>query len=433
MIFYIPSLILFIISLLNEKREWGYIGAIGWLIFVTAIIISFRLLANLTYNLQKSNPMKWTTKRTASWLEEHFSDQNERIVQVNKGTPVKIMPQGSFRVGLYRHYDELVLVDLRPKQIKLDFSENDQLTTSDNVKLGGVVSLKACVKNKNEIILKLVSNEVEEDETLKSYCRVAIKTIISQYKWIELMVMNVESLKIIKDGIKYPLTQIEGCFNIEDVVDINLNPIDKSFSETLENRQKEIENTKLKIAKLQAEEKAQEIIWEIEKKKIQKEYENTALSQQKKIELEEELYKIELRKKEDTNAFELKQKQELANLEKDIFEQRIKMLKENPEALSILDPETYKEIRIAEIEAQKEKDIRIQKSQETLIKWLLDAQNARREGMIRILEELPADNIGINLKQIIASSEESDLKKEFERLKKENEDLKEGNVDDTKE
>jgi hypothetical protein len=109
------------------------------------------------------------------------------------------------------------------------------------------------------------------------------------------------------------------------------------------------------------------------------------------------------------------------------------MLKENPEALSILDPETYKEIRIAEIEAQKEKDIRIQKSQETLIKWLLDAQNARREGMIRILEELPADNIGINLKQIIASSEESDLKKEFERLKKENEDLKEGNVDDTKE
>ena len=428
-IFYIPSIILFIITLFGVVGVWGYVGAIGWSIFITAITKSFDLLASLNYETKKNKIMKWTSKRTATWLEEHFSDQNERVVQINKGIPIKVIPKGTFRVGLFRHYDELVLVDLRPKQIRVEFNDNDQISTQDSVKLGGTVSIKAKVKDNDEIIKRLVSNEIEEDETLKSYLKTSIKTIISEHKWIELTILNIATLSQLKNGIDEQLSGINLCFNIDDVIEINLSPIDNEFAQLLEQRQKEIESTKLKIEKLQAQEKAQEIIFEIEKKKIEKEFENRSITQAKEIELNEKLHQIEIARKNEANQLELKQKKAIAELENGIFQDRINLLKNNIEALAILNPALYEKIRLAEIDAQKEKEITIQKSQENLIKLIYDAKNARDKAIVDVISQIPIvqESIGVNIRQISA---ESDLAAENERLKKENEDLKSKKTDE---
>lgn len=422
----LPSLILIVIAIFVSHGKWFYIGALGWFVFVTLFLLFLDNSYKNKYNLKKIENMKWTLKRSANWLELHYSDQFERIVPINKGFPVEVMPKGTFRVGLIKDYDELVIVDLRPKQIKLDLTDIDHITTQDNVKLEGTISSKVSIRDNNDSILKLVSNEIEEDESLKSYLRIAIKTIISQYKWIEISILNTDTLSQIKNFISSTFEKIDLCFQVNDIIEINLSPVDKEFSEVLEKRQKEIENTKLKIEKLQAEEKAQEIIFEIEKKKIEKEFENKSITQEKQIELDEQLNQIEIKRKKESMEIDIQQKKAVAELDNNIFLERIKLLKDNIEALAVLNPTLYEKIRIAEIEAQKEKEIRIQRSQENLTKLIFDAQNARRAGIVDVISEIPIvqESIGMNIKQIISQSDESDLVKENERLMKEIESLK---------
>ncbi len=428
---YLPSIILVIIAIVSDSGMWGYIGAFGWIIFITAILTAFNILPKFNYESKTNKTMKWTTKRTASWLELHSSYQHERIVKVNKGVPTAVMPKGKFRVGLVRYYDELVLVDLRPKLIKIDFSEKDQITTSDSVLIGGTISIKARVRDNDEIILKLVSNEIEEDETLLSYLKLALKTVISNQRWIELAILNSKVYDQLKDGISIPLSKINLCFQIDDLIEINLSPIDKEFAQLLEQRQKEIENTKLKIEKLQSEEKAQKIKADIERERITREFENEKLTQDNKIKLEEERVKFEIKTKKEALEIENAQKKALAKLQREIYEDGIKLLK-NPEALAILNPDLYRDLELKKIEMEIQKEITIQKSQENIFKLILDAKNAKRDGIIEGISGFAPENIGLNVKQIISNSDENDLKIEIERLRKENEELKSNKSNENK-
>jgi hypothetical protein len=427
-LYYLPSILFLIISTLHNFGFWAVLAAIGWAIFISGLIIAFKQSSKNNGKQKKINDMKWTYKRNVNWLELHYTNQFERIVPTNKGTPISVMPKGAFRVGLLKDYDELVLVNLRPMQIKVDFTGNSNIITQDGVKLVGIISIKASIRDNNDSILKLVSNEIEEDELLYSYLKIAIKTIVSQYKWIELSRLNSDTLLQIKDFLSNTLINIDSCFKVDEVIEINLSPEDREFVELLERKQKEIENTKLKIEKLQAEEKSQEIIFGIEKKKIEKEFENKSITQKKEIELDEKLHQIEIVRRKEADQLEIEHKKAIADLEKSIFLDRINLLKDNNEALLILNPSLFEKIKLAEIEAQKEKEIRIQKAQENLTKLIFDAQNARRAGIVDVISQIPIvqESIGMNIKQIISSSDESEIKEELEKLKKENEELKSG-------
>lgn len=291
---------------------------------------------------------KWVTKQTASWLERHFSDTYERIVPTKKGVPLGVAPKGMFRVGLFTDYDELSLVDLRPKNLSLDFK--DGLSTKDGVKVNGKLEISAKPTDNSTTLLRLVPNSEQEEKLLLSSVKQALKIQLSSKDWIDLSIINPDDYSNTKVNILDFVNKADLCFTLIDIIEISFEPVDKELAALLEQKRKEIEKEKLQVAKIKGAEERIKLETQIEDAKLLKEKERQLAQQKHQNILDDENHAKHLERKRNENKDDLDKKKNEINLENETFKERVKLLKENPEALAILNPDAYIKIKLAELQ-----------------------------------------------------------------------------------
>jgi hypothetical protein len=365
---------------------------------------------------------KWTTQKPVSFWDRHFSDANERIVPTRKGTPLGVAPKGMFTPGIFRDYDEITVVDLRPKHLSITLNESDRLATKDGVKIGGIIEITARIKEENNLLVRLVSNEEEEDRTLYSHIKKSVRIIISTKDWTDLVIFTNNEHASFKSQILDYVSETNICFMVLEVIDINFSPIDKDFADLIEKRRKEKEQEKQQIEKIIAAQERIKLEYEREQIRLAEERKKEKELQEHQLKLDKDRHDADLKKKEDEHKAELKRKKEEKDLENNIFAERVKLIKENPTALAIIDPATYKEIELAKLKLQLEAESSKNKLLEQLALKGLDNKLAKTQGQIEDMSAMASERLGIDGKLFLTDQttedENKNLKEEIKKLKK---------------
>lgn len=365
---------------------------------------------------------KWTSKHSVSFLDRTFSDTNERIIPTRNGTPLGVAPKGMHYTGLFRDYDQLTVVDLRPKHISFNLTESDRLATKDGVKIDGTIEITAKVKEDNALLMRLVSNEDEEEMALHSHIKKSVRTIISSIDWTDLTIFSSEQHDNFNSLILDYIKEANICFTVLEIIDINFSPVDREFADLIEKRRKEKEQEKLQVEKIKASQERIKLEFEREQVRLSEERKREKEQQDHQLKLDKEKHDAELKRKEDEHKAELKRKEDEKLLENKIVAERVQMMKDNPDLLVLLDPQTYKEIKLAELKLKLEAEMRQNKLLEQLAIKSFDSNLARSQGQIDVIKSMASDRLGIDQKILFTDQTSED---ENKKLQEENENLKE--------
>lgn len=364
---------------------------------------------------------KWTKIQSVSFLDRTFSDTNERIIPTRNGTPLGVAPKGMHYTGLLRDYDQLTIVDLRPKHISFNLTESDRLATKDGVKIDGTIEITAKVKEDNALLMRLVSNEDEEEMALHSHIKKSVRTIISSIDWTDLTIFSSEQHDNFNSLILDYIKETNVCFTIVEIIDINFSPVDREFADLIEKRRKEKEQEKLQVEKIKASQERLKLEFEREQARLSEERKKEKEQQEHQLELEKEKHNANMIKQKEEHEAELAKKKAEKDLENQIFEERVKLIKENPLALAVLDPQTYKELELAKLKLQLEAESSKNKLLEQFALKGMDNKLARTQGQIEVMQALASERLGIDGKLLLTNDDGGEAK----RLQEENDKLKE--------
>jgi hypothetical protein len=348
---------------------------------------------------------KWTKKVSKSFLDRHYSNNNERIIPMKGGVPIRVAPKGMFIVGLITEYDELAFVDLRPKHLSVSISGSDQITTIDGVKIFGQVDITAKIFDNDRALIRLISNEEDEEKILISNLKKNIRNIISEKDWIDLTILKEDKYESIRRCIYKDMRGVNCCLYIDQVMFINLAPMDNEFANLLEQKRKEKEQSiineekeKSQQHKIKLQQGTEEIILEHERRK-----ESDSNTHNIKLTADKSTADIERTNKEHAAELERKIKEDNARIE--LMREQAKLIKENIEILALINPaayEQYKKVQIEEIIAKmKQGDKSVELLKQLVMKGL-DAEHSEIKGMINITQPLvsalASKQLGIDVK-----------------------------------
>ncbi len=401
---FLPTFILLLNQLILDGKKddmlWDYLGALGWAIFMSSVII---WVNSKSKNLKFTTMNKWTKKVSASFLNRHYSNENERLIPMKGGVPIRVAPKGMFLVGLITEYDELAFVDLRPKHIAISLNESDQITTTDGVKIIGTVEVTTKVLEEDKFLIRLISNEDEEEKIFNSQLKKSVRKIISDSDWIDITIFKEDKYENIKHKLLKDMKGVDCCFTADEVMFINLNPSDPEFANILEQKRKAKEHAKFQEEK----EKAQQ-----QRIKIEHETEIIKQEHERVKETKETEHRIEITAKVTTAQIEQKNKEHAAELmrKKNEHDEKLRLIFEivakfpslserlilgeiNPSGLQSMD-----EIKLKELELQLEKEKNINTVIEKFGLKMVDNNLARTQGQMDVFKAVASKTMGIDVK-----------------------------------
>lgn len=335
--------------------------------------------------------MKWLKKYTAQGWDLKYSTDKNRIVLLREGIPVEVVPSGNYRVPLiFRNFDELALIDLDTKTEEYHFGEEDILTTSEGLVLTGKISISIKAKSSDVELMRLSTNSSELFLHFSAILRTALKTEITGYSWSDLYILNKENLMNIVTSIQRNLDEKDLSFEVVNILALTLSPSDRDFAKELEDRKKDHERRKSVKAKLEAKKETTYIEHEISKKELanSEELEN--------LKHEGELHRLQMSQKADIESrrTEMEYKKEEIN-------SFLEFIEKNPAALALINPELYREIELAKINSDVEK----QKLLESIVMKQISHEMGMVKGQFNVMNALAADRLGIDAEVLYKPSE----------------------------
>ncbi|MGE0021308.1 MAG: SPFH domain-containing protein [Draconibacterium sp.] len=433
-ILYSPAFILVFNQMLfggsrNDMFPVYYLGAIGWGIFMSTFIIWIYVKSN---NLKFTVMNKWTRKVSTKFLNRHYSNENERIIPMRGGVPIKVAPKGMFLVGLITDYDELAFIDLRPKLFSLTLTDTDKVATTDGVRIEGTIEITTKVIEQDKFLLRLISNEDEEEKILNSHIRKSVRKIISDKDWLDIIIFKENEYENIKQYILKDLKNVDCCFDVDEVTFINLAPIDKDFANLLEQKRKHREQAKFQEEKEISQQQRIKIENQTEAIRLEHEREKDKKEIQHQIDMSKQKSKAEIERLNEEHNAELKRKIS-ENVERlKLIEKQAELLSKYPLILAEINPEAFKALNEKELKAlelQLEKEKSSNKIIEQFALKSFDNDLARTKGQVDVFKAVATKQLGLDA-TIIMSHEKADSEKQnneetnAESPKKETENLK---------
>lgn len=416
-ILFLPAILLILSQLIfdgsSKDMIWYYLGAIGWVIFISCLIAWFFEKSD---NLKFTVMNKWTRKVSASFLNRHYSNENERIVPMRGGVPIKVAPKGMFLAGLITEYDELAFVDLRPKLISIFLNEQDRIATTDGVKIEGTIEITTKVFEEDKFLIRLISNEAEEEKILYSHLKNSIRKIISNKDWIDITIFREDEYENIKQLILYDMNKSDCCFNVNEVTFINLAPMDKEFANLLEQKRKHKEQAKFHEEKEIAQQQIIKIENQTEGIRLDHEREKEKKETQHQIELSKQKSKAEIDRINDEHAAELERKIKENTEKLNLIEKQAELLSKYPLILAEINPAAFKALNDKELKAL-ELQLETEKSSNKIIEQFalktFDNNLARTQGQVDVFKAVASKTLGIDGKLLMINEKEDSHKQNF--------------------